>query len=113
MKTELKKEIMKNNNWLNGMIDYQNGDIMALNNAENDCPNIEEVKTAKKTAKILLKYDNANVRFKDIIFMSHWSYGCFVYHITNLKSYFEHLTLSAYKKEELIKDIIKMGAGKW
>lgn len=77
------------------MVDYRDGDLMAIANAEDDVPKIIEVKSLREAYSMLKKYDNASVKVKKLIFMQHWNYGTFVYRLPKLKSYIEHYTMSA------------------
>jgi hypothetical protein len=111
MKLEnIRKEILENNNWLNGWYDYKDGDLMALVNVDDYVPNIIELKTVKTVAKYLKKYDGVSIKYKNLIFMQHWNYACFVYRLPNLKGYFEHLSThhDTYTEQEIIKDIKNM-----
>lgn len=104
---EIRAEILEHNDWLNGMVDYRDGDLMALANVDDTVPRLVETKSIKQVAELLKRYDNVSVKIKNIVFISHWNFGCFVYDIKNLKSYFEHYTISAFKNTEELADNIK------
>jgi len=111
--SEIRERILKSNEWLSGRVAYRDGDVMAIANAEDDFGKIITIKTVKEATRMLRKWDSVRIRLKNLVFIKHWSYGCFVYRLPNLNSYFEHLTIGAYKSDkELERDIRLMLRGK-
>jgi len=92
------REIINNNCWINGTYDYLDGDLSALINAEEDFNEnlIIEYDNLEKLFSDLKNYDGIFL-FKNILFVNHHSYGCFVYDLKSesYKDYFEHLTIDA------------------
>jgi hypothetical protein len=90
------REIISNNQWINGTYDYLDGDLSALINAEETFNEnkIIEYDNLEKLFNDLKNYDGIFL-FKNILFINHWNYGCFVYDLKseNYKNYFEHLTI--------------------
>ncbi|PMP98206.1 MAG: hypothetical protein C0169_00085 [Thermodesulfobacterium geofontis] len=90
------REIINNNCWINGTYDYLDGDISALANAEEDFNEnlIIEYDNLKRLFKDLKNY-NGIFLYKNILFINHWNYGCFLYDLKteDYKNYFEHLTI--------------------
>jgi hypothetical protein len=90
------KEIIENNDWLNGMVDYRDGDIMALLKPEEYFKNgniIYETDNEEELFTALKKWSYGIWKFKNLIFINDYSYGTFVYDLSDTKNYVEHLTI--------------------
>lgn len=87
-------EIIKNNQWLNGGVDFRDGDPTAiLKESEffSQCIMIDNIKDLYENLK---KWDYGVFVFHDIIFFNDYQYGTFVYLFSNTKTYIEHLSMS-------------------
>jgi len=90
------QKMIDNNDWLNGMIDFQDGDIMALLKKEEYFHNgktIYETNDEKELFNELKRWDYGIWKFKNLIFINDYQYGTFVYDIKNTQNYVEHLTI--------------------
>jgi hypothetical protein len=103
MVIEKVKEIIENNEWLNGMVDYRDGDIMALLKPEEYFSNgnkVYEVDNEVELFSELKKWDYGIWKFKNLIFINDYSYGTFVYDLKDTKNYVEHLTIDVMSLKE-------------
>jgi hypothetical protein len=92
------KEMINKNEWLNGYVDFADGDLMAIFDAEDyyHIDNLQYINEAENDLSLynqLKEYDNGIWKYKDFIFIKHWDYGTFVYHLSDTKNYVEHLTM--------------------
>lgn len=105
------KEIIQNNNWLNGIYDHKDGDIIAIVNQREKFQEVTEKTDLKKLYSDLKKYDGV-FKYRNLLFFNDSQYGTFVYDInsSNRENYIEHLTMSAMPFEhfaKLIDDLTK------
>jgi len=101
---EVLQKILENNNWLNGITDYLDGDPSAILDKSEKFDRIIEYKELKKLFKDLKEYDGA-YRYRNLIFMNDWNYGCFVYTEDDPEDYVEHLTLDEMSFESFMESI--------
>jgi hypothetical protein len=111
-KTEMDKLVireMAKNEWLNGFVDIQEGDIFV------GLENWDMIKRISKVDNIKDLWQNLNTyqqtfKFMNFYFANHLSYGCFVYIVKKNKArQFEHLTINGMgfnKFKEFVKRII-------
>jgi hypothetical protein len=111
-RTEMDKLVireMAKNEWLNGFVDIQEGDLFA------GLENWDMIKRISKVDNIKDLWQNLNTyqqtfKFMNFYFANHLAYGCFVYIVKNGKAkQFEHLTINSmgfHKFEEFVKRII-------
>ncbi len=97
-------KILKNNPWLNGSVDIEEGDILAGIERHEKFAKITEVKNLRKLYTLLRNYDGA-FKYKNLIFLNDYNYGCFVYDIDKTDDYIEHLSMSM--SFEKFKKIVK------
>jgi len=103
------KEMLENNEWLNGMVDYRDGDIMALLKTEEYFNNGNKVYEADNEVELfneLKRWDYGIWKFKNLIFINDYHYGTFVYDLKDTINYVEHLTIDEMGINNF-KDIIK------
>lgn len=100
--------ILKNNPWLNGSIDTEEGDILAGIERRGKFAKITEVKDIKELYTLLRNYDGA-FKYKKLVFFNDYNYGCFVYDIDKPDSYVEHFTMSmSFEKfKEAVQELLK------
>jgi hypothetical protein len=90
------KEIIKNNDWLNGMVDFRDGDITAILKSEeyfNNGNTIYETDNEEELFNELKKWDYGIWKFENLIFINDYQFGTFVYDLSDTKNYVEHLTI--------------------
>ena len=100
------KDVISSNDWLSGMADYRDGDLMAIYiNADyfsgvTECKSISDLLRNLKNYTGIFKYDN-------YYFANHWNYGCFVIVQLGPQKFkeFEHLTIECFDVEKLKKCI--------
>lgn len=111
----IKKEILKKNEWLNGMADYRDGDLCSLNNEPEFFKTLTESKDLNEVWDILNKYDYAFIKWRSIVFAQSYKYGTFVYFVdTDKIRQIEHFTIPAFKKEDFIRDVNELNKfGGW
>jgi hypothetical protein len=95
-------QVLKNK-WINGMVDYADGDLFALCNSEEIYNGVKKCRTAKQLFQYLNNFDGI-FTYGNLVFANSWKYGTFVYVFlpTELKE-FEHLTIDAFKFDEFRK----------
>jgi hypothetical protein len=103
---EVKKtveDVLKVNEWLNGSVDFYEGDLTALDKEDwfRDWTEVEDVEELRQ------KIRNYTGTFKHgkLLFFADHHYGVFVYRIGNGRDYAEHLNpdVSLEKLEEVIR----------
>jgi len=93
---EIIKDIMENNDWLNGVYDFKDGDLMALVNQPEKFKEVTEISDLGKLYENLRNYDGV-FKYKNLLFFNDWRYGTFVYDINveDRSHYVEHLSIDA------------------
>ena len=99
------EEIVEKNNWLNGIYDYLDGDILAIVNQPEKFEEVVEVIDLQELYNDLKNYEGC-FRYGDLLFFNDWQYGTFVYSIDNTEDYIEHLTMDAISFQRFI-EIVK------
>jgi len=107
MEKEIRKtidEALRTNLWLNGTYDFEEGDLVALDKADEYYRDWTEVKTIEELWRMIRNYTGVFV-FKRLIFFSDHHYGIFVYRVGNGESYVEHLNndISLDRLAEVVK----------
>jgi len=108
MSNEMKKiieEIINSNNWLNGIYDYLDGDVLAIVNQEEKFQEVVEVVDLQELYNKLREFEGV-FKYKNLLFFNDWQYGTFVYDINNYEDYIEHLTMDAISFQRFI-EIVK------
>jgi len=91
---EIIEGIMLNNEWINGECDYDDGDMMAEINAEEIYDNVAHVDFDELYKHIVINGFDGIFVYKNLVFVNHWNYGCFVYNLhKGFKFYVEHLSI--------------------
>jgi len=86
------RKIISTNEWLNGTIDFINGDLCP----EDYFSETKPIKTddIKELYRLFKQYDNGLFLYKNrILIAKHWNYGAFLYDIWEVENgayYFEH-----------------------
>jgi hypothetical protein len=103
---EVKKtveDVLKFNEWLNGSVDFHEGDLTALDKEDwfRDWTEVEDVEELRQKIR---SYTGTFKHGKLLFFADH-HYGVFVYRIGNGRDYAEHLNpdVSLEKLEEVIR----------
>jgi len=101
------KEIIENNEWLSGMYDYRDGNLMAIvNRPEIFEGEPLEVADLKKLYSNLRNYQGT-YRYKNLLFFNDMQYGVFIYDINkDRKHYVEHLSIHAMTFENF-RDLVE------
>ena len=105
---EIKKiieEIVEKNNWLNGIYDYLDGDVLAIVNQEEKFQEAKEEMDLRELYNDLREFEGV-FQYKNLLFFNDWQYGTFVYDINNYEDYIEHLTMDAISFQRFI-EIVK------
>ena len=105
---EIIKDIMENNDWLNGVYDFKDGDLMALVNQPEKFKEVTEISDLGKLYENLRNYDGV-FKYKNLLFFNDWRYGTFVYDINRPETYIEHLSMDAINLDrfkEIINDLL-------
>jgi len=107
--SQIIKEIIAKNSWLNGWYDYEDGDLMAIVNQPEKFQEATERTDIKQLYSDLKNYDGV-FKYKNLLFFNDWNYGTFVYDINNpdRSDYIEHLTINAMSYEHFAKLIEKL-----
>lgn len=91
------RKIIEKNEWINGMVDFREGDLMALVEAEEifNENKINFVNNPKELFENLKRFDGIFI-FSNLVFINSNKFGCFVYDLRdkNYWNYFEHLTIT-------------------
>lgn len=98
------EEILENNDYLGGWVDFREGDIMAPINQEEKFQKIIDVDNIQELYDLLKNYVGA-YRYNDLIFMNDDQFGCFVYRLSDLKNYIEHLSIDYMDYEDFAKTV--------
>ncbi|RLI68796.1 MAG: hypothetical protein DRP02_11910 [Candidatus Gerdarchaeota archaeon] len=103
---QLVKKIVEHNEWLNGMADFREGDLMApLNQSEKFETEPTEYTSLAKLFNDLKNYEGV-FKFENLLFFNSLQYGCFVYDINKPPdSYIEHFTIDAMTFESFEKAV--------
>jgi len=102
---KLVKQIIEKNEWLNGMADFREGDLMAIVNEPDRYREITETKDLRELFELLQTYDGV-FKFQNILFFNSSRYGCFVYDINKSPdSYVEHFTIEIMSFESFEKAV--------
>jgi hypothetical protein len=103
---EVKKtveDVLKFNEWLNGSVDFHEGDLTALDKEDwfRDWTEVEDVEELRQKIR---SYTGTFKHGKLLFFADH-HYGVFVYRMGNGRDYAEHLNpdVSLEKLEEVIR----------
>jgi len=111
---KLVEEIVDSNDWLNGMYDYEDGDIMAIAEEPEKYMSIKECNSIKELFSYLKQGYEGTFKYKNLLFFNSYQYGTFVYDIEKAekdpKRYVEHLTMDsiAFEKfSEIINELVK------
>lgn len=110
---EIVSEIIKGNDWLNGIYDYRDGDLVAIvNQPEKFEGEPLEITELKELYSKLKNYDGTYKHKNLLFFNDSQKYGTFVYDIndTDRKNYIEHLSMHVIPFEhfeQLINDLAK------
>ena len=106
---EIVKRIVDSNDWLNGMYDYEDGDIMAIVEEPEKYMKVKEYKDIKELFMRLKHGYEGTFKYKNLLFFNSYHYGTFVYDIEKAKKdpsdYIEHLTMD-YMSFEKFQEII-------
>lgn len=100
-------KIIDGNNWLNGLYDYRDGDIMAIVNQPEKFSEYTEVKDLKQLYENLRNYEGT-FKHDKLLFFNDFQYGCFVYRIDKTDNYIEHLSVHIMSFEnfaEVVKEL--------
>lgn len=110
---EIVKEIVAKNDWLNGIYDYRDGDLMAIVNQPEKFQEAIEKTDLKELYSNLKNYDGV-FKYRNLLFFNDWQYGTFVYDInsSNRKDYIEHLTMNIMPFEHFAKLINDLSSHK-
>ena len=103
---EVKKtveDVLKFNEWVNGSVDFYEGDLTALDK-EDEFRDWTEVTTVEELRQKIRNY-TGTFKYKNLLFFSDHQYGVFVYKIPDGQIYIEHLNpdVSLEKLEEVIR----------
>jgi hypothetical protein len=103
---EVKKtieEVLKFNEWLNGSVDFYEGDLTALDK-EDEFRDWTEVTTVEELRQKIRNY-TGTFKHGKLLFFADYHYGVFVYKIPDGQNYVEHLNpdISLEKLEEVIR----------
>ena len=104
------KEIVDKNPWLNGIYDYEDGDLTAiLNQSEKFEKMPKEHVNLKQLFSDLQNYEGV-FKYKNLLFFNDYHYGTFVYDINNpdRSNYIEHLTIPSMSFEKFAKIISQL-----
>jgi hypothetical protein len=101
------EEIVKKNNWLNGIYDYLDGDILAIVNQSEKFEEVVEVVDLQELYNKLREFEGV-FQYKNLLFFNDWQYGTFVYDINNYEDYIEHLTMDAIPFDHFIKIVERL-----
>ena len=89
------KEMVKNNDYLNGKVEIKNGDLLLADETKemflNLANNPIRVDDMTDLYNKLREDENIIVVFNNLVFIKHYAYGIFVYSLKNVKNYIEHL----------------------
>jgi hypothetical protein len=110
MSNEIKKiieEIVEKNNWLNGIYDYLDGDVLAIVNQPEKFEEAKEEMDLRELYNDLREFEGV-FQYKNLLFFNDWQYGTFVYSIDNTEDYIEHLTMDAIPFDHFIKIIERL-----
>jgi len=109
MENQIIKDIVDKNEWLNGMYDYKDGDLMALVNQPEKFQEATEITNLTELFHALKNYEGV-FKHKNLLFFNDWRYGCFVYDINNpdRSDYIEHLTIDAMSFESFQKTVNRL-----
>lgn len=95
------KKLIKQNEWLNGMADFREGDIGALLEADRFLDFIP-CTTPRELYENLKNY-SGSFQYKNLIFANHHLYGCFVFKESEDKAEeVEHLTMDVISLDKFI-----------
>jgi hypothetical protein len=101
------EEIVEKNNWLNGICDYLDGDVLAIVNQPEKFEEVKEVVDLRELYNKLREFEGV-FQYKNLLFFNDWQYGTFVYSIDNTEDYIEHLTMDAIPFDHFIKIIERL-----
>jgi len=102
---ELVKKIVDSNEWLSGLADYREGDLMALvNQSEKFEREPTEYTDLAKLFHDLKNYEGV-YKYRNLLFFNDMQYGCFVYDVNQPDSYVEHLSVNVMSLESFIKTV--------
>ena len=97
-------EAINKNYWLSGRADTENGDMGAGLELNEQVTQIITVKGISKLWDYLSKEYTGTFKYEHFYFINTYHYGCFLFVEKKGEiEEFEHLTISAYTKEEFIK----------
>jgi len=91
-------KILDKNKYLNGIVDFLDGDVMALNRiSDYNLDKIIPVNSLEELAEKIVKNNNVGTYlYNETFFINDWHFGCFVY---NLKGKMvEHLSFDNVEK---------------
>ena len=97
-------KILNKNMYLNGMVDFADGDMLALNRVnEYKLDKIILVESLDELAEKIVGQNNTGTYFyNNKFFINDWHYGCFVYNVKG--KMIEHLT---FEEREKFKNFVK------
>ena len=97
------EEVLKTNEWLNGDVDFFEGDLSALGK-DDEFRDWTEVATVEELRQKIRNYTGTFKHGKLLFFADH-HYGVFVYRIGNGRDYIEHLDpgMNSEKLREVIR----------
>ena len=102
-------EIVEKNPWLSGMVDFLDGDVMAIANIPDKFRVVVEFNNLKTLYLNLKNYDGV-YKYRNLLFFSDWQYGIFVYDINDEDRghYAEHLSksISFEHFKEVLEDLL-------
>jgi hypothetical protein len=83
------EEVLKTNEWLNGDVDFFEGDLSALGKDDEfrDWTEVEDVEELRQK----IRNYTGTFKYKNLLFFSDYHYGVFVYKIPDGQNYIEHL----------------------
>ena len=93
------RKILEKNEWLNGLCDFEEGDLLAIVNQPEKFQLVKRVRSLKELYRDLRNLDGV-FKYRNLLFFNDWRYGTFVYDIRNPEDYIDHLTIDAmdYRK---------------
>ena len=102
---KLVEKIVYSNEWLSGLADFRDGDILELvNKSETFIKEPIEYTDLSKLFRDLNNYEGV-YRYRNLLFFNDMQYGCFVYDINQPDSYIEHLSIHAMSLESFIETV--------
>ncbi len=89
---ELIEKILRGNPWLNGLVDFREGDLTAILDQYEKFSSYRECNSVHVLYKNLHSYDGV-FKYGNLLFFNDWKYGTFVYNINEPDTYVEHLSM--------------------